>query len=284
MAERPTDAYLQHIVRIQVLVEDADNILQQPPLDAAAKAVLIRGQLEAFKTSLSFSLSQCLVTYDAQLAAGLATVVTASRSLISFMLNMTLGEEFVVTNMAWVMLSCGMSLAVRLDVLLRDGRIAPLAQHLGHVLDIQHSMRQIILRLESAASAYASNEAASENTFQQFLQRARAIESWHAKQLPNIVSPSLSLAGLRPSHAPENASSLGPMTNMSFHDADSTATSMGIDAGLDTPSISMMMLHPPSSMAGTAEPLGGGDEMDFSVLDVLFDGQTSLFNPYMLNM
>ena len=207
------------------------------------------------------------ITYDAQLKGGLATVVTASRSLVSFFLNMTPGEEFVVTNMAWVMLSCGMSLAVRLDVLLKDPRIEPFAEHIGLFLDIRHSMRQLILRLESATAIYSSNDGSTENTFRQFLTRARAIESWHGNQLS--ISPAMSMPGPR---VPESAAT-GSTSSTSNYETDGGVTSGGFDIGLNT------LL--PNLGDATADPL---NDFDPTVLDILFDGHTPLFNPNMFNL
>ncbi|CAK7234578.1 hypothetical protein SCUCBS95973_008983 [Sporothrix curviconia] len=221
-AECPTDAYLPHIVRIQVLAEEADDILRQPPSDAAAKAVLVRGQLNVFKASLSFRLSQCstlylqvhflelllermalpgfpfgnkrpsttTITYDAPLADGLATVVAASRSLISFLLNMAAGEEFVVTNMACVVLSCGMSLAVRLDVLLKDPRVAPMAQHLGHVLTLHDAAR--------SATSSSGTDAALDTSSLMILGRiAEALDGGGEMDFSHVAGP-----GPDPDHEP----------------------------------------------------------------------------------
>ncbi|CAK7204826.1 hypothetical protein SEUCBS139899_007588 [Sporothrix eucalyptigena] len=211
------------------------------------------------------------IIYDAQLASSLATVVSASRSLVGFLISMTPGEEFAITNMAWVMLSCGMSLAVRLDVLIKDPRIAPLTQHLVQFLDIRHSIRQIILRLESAAATHASTDTDGQNTFRQFLTRARAIESWHLQRLP--------MAGSHEDVGTDSSLDSTPVdfmanSNPTVDVLAGTAPGTGIPAEIGTDPMS----YQSSSVDSTLRPLGS--DFDFSVLDVLFDGQLPLFNPY----
>ena len=86
-----------------------------------------------------------------------------------------------MTNMGWIMMSCGLSLAVRLDILAKDPRIAHMTQHLVRFLDIRHSLRQIILRLERAATPKRDKDD-DPDAFTQLLRRARIIESWYLQQ------------------------------------------------------------------------------------------------------
>lgn len=213
------------------------------------------------------------IVYDAQLADSLTTVVSASRSLVSFLLSMTPCEEFVITNMAWVMLSCGLSLAVRLDVLVKDPRIAPLTQQIVHFLDIRHTLRQIILRLESAAAANTAAETAGPNTFHQFLKRARAIESWHQQRSVVSSSPGSIISG----HSSGSAGA-GP--------SSATTSLSNPDTLLQPMDSSSLLGADPVFFQGAAfgDVLGPGNmgaPLDYSVLNILFDGQIPPFDTYM---
>ncbi|CAK7225877.1 hypothetical protein SEUCBS140593_006052 [Sporothrix eucalyptigena] len=273
--EKVQNEYLQHVVRLQMLSEQADDI---PSTDRAATLYLqvyflelLLGQMALPGFPFGNRRPDRPIVYDAQLASSLATVVSASRSLVGFLISMTPGEEFAITNMAWVMLSCGMSLAVRLDVLIKDPRIAPLTQHLVQFLDIRHSIRQIILRLESAAATHASTDTDGQNTFRQFLTRARAIESWHLQQLP--------MAGSHEDVGTDSSLDSTPVdfmanSNPTVDVLAGTAPGTGIPAEIGTDP----MAYQSSSVDSTLRPLGS--DFDFSVLDVLFDGQLPLFNPY----
>lgn len=99
-------------------------------------------------------------------------------------------EEFAVTNTFWIMLSCALSLAVRLDILARDARLAQMTGHLQRFLDIRHTLKQVALRLQSVAASDSSGTE-EPGPFSGLLQRAQKIESWYLRQpgVSNLPSP-----------------------------------------------------------------------------------------------
>ncbi|KJR83622.1 uncharacterized protein SPSK_04532 [Sporothrix schenckii 1099-18] len=216
------------------------------------------------------------IIYDARLVESLTSVVSASRSLVGFLLGMTPGEEFVITNMAWVILSCGLSLAVRLDVLVKDPRISPLTHQLVHFLDIRHSLRQILLRLESAASANSTAETKDQSTFHQFLKRARAIETWHKQHLQMISPSGTTVSNQTPGAASEGSSltTIGVSNPSSFVQPMDSASVIAADTSL----LQESGFHIPIESQGALQTL------DYSVLDILFDGQFPPFDGYIRGM
>jgi len=145
VAHSPSDVYLQYIVRLQKLLESADDVLRQatdPERDGRDNIVAIHAELDSFKSSLSFPFDCCelplilvvvdpklnflailslqvnflelllgqmtlpgfpfgnkkmevAIVYNAQLADNLTAVVSASRSLVSFLLSMTPGKSLL---------------------------------------------------------------------------------------------------------------------------------------------------------------------------------------------
>lgn len=328
LAEFPSDTYLRYIVSLQGMFEAADDILRSTitsGADGYERPASIRMQLDSFKSTLDFPLSDCCkcmasamfcgqfyanliatlslqvsflelligqmtlpgfpfgnkklenaIVYDSRLISNLTYVVSASRSLVGFLLSMTPGEEFVITNMVWVMLSCGVSLAVRLDVLVKDPRISPLTQQLVHFLDMTHSIRQILLRLESAASANTIAVAGDENTFHQFLKRARAIETWHKQHLDMISPSGTSVPGLTPGAASEGSSSTTRAVSVPglFVQPIDPANTLTADSSF----------LQGAAFNGTMESQQTLGTLDCSILDILFEGQMLPFDAYMPGM
>lgn len=111
----------------------------------------------------------------------LSSSISAVRSIISVMLMLPHGEETAMSNIGWITLYCGLSLAVRLDIVLSHARFAAPVQHLRQFLDITHTLRQVILRLEATASSDA------EHPFHSLAKRVRRVEERH-KTLLNEMS------------------------------------------------------------------------------------------------
>lgn len=117
----------------------------------------------------------------ATLVEWLSVSISAARSLFGMILVLPPGEEGAVSNIGWITMQCALSLAVRLDLDAAYGSASEFTRHLSHFLDMPHTLRQIVMRLESAASSDV-DETGDRDTFYYLAQRARRLESWYLEQ------------------------------------------------------------------------------------------------------
>ncbi|KAH7115600.1 hypothetical protein EDB81DRAFT_873355 [Dactylonectria macrodidyma] len=113
----------------------------------------------------------------------LSSSISAVRSLISVALVLPQGEEFAMSNIGWIVIYCGLSLAVRLDLLAAKDGISGLTQHLRNLLDIPHTLRQIALRLEAALASGPDFVACDFCPFHGLSERVRRLEQWYFAQI-----------------------------------------------------------------------------------------------------
>lgn len=113
----------------------------------------------------------------ATLVNWLSTSISAARSLVSAILVLPPGEEGAVSNIEWIATQCALSLAVRLDLVAAYGSASESTRHLGRFLDMPHTLRHIVMRLESAASSDV-DATGDRDTFYHLAHRARRLESW----------------------------------------------------------------------------------------------------------
>ncbi len=179
-----------------------------------------------------------------QLVHWLSDGISAAKAVIDVFLSMSPREEFVMTNMGWIMCACGLSIATRLDILATDPRISASTGHLRRLLSVRHTLKQVILRLESVASSH-DQDYADEIPMSQLLRRAEGIEAWYLRQrgISSLSTPADAAKDDTPAygHTPELTDLSVPTTH--FHEL---------------------------SMAG-AETLNREPQFDFSVMDI-WDG------------
>ncbi|KAF5023546.1 hypothetical protein F66182_4413 [Fusarium sp. NRRL 66182] len=108
----------------------------------------------------------------------LSASMSAARSLISITLLMPQGEEVAMSNMGWIMIHCGLNMAVRLDLIAARGSISRSTQHLRRFLDMPHTLRQVVLRLEATPGP----EAPADHPFNDLAKRVRRLEEWYLAQ------------------------------------------------------------------------------------------------------
>ncbi|OIW35476.1 hypothetical protein CONLIGDRAFT_567048 [Coniochaeta ligniaria NRRL 30616] len=250
--EYPSDKYLRHIVQLQRLLEQAENTIRNAkstPDDADdinANISSIRDQMDSFKSNLAFSLSDCpvlglqlnvlelLLSQQSLpgLSAGggllqqmlaekphsitdlLSESILASKSVISTLLASPPGYEKVLSNLEWIVLSWSLSLPARLDVLAASPPMSHLTRNLRRRLDFRHTLRQILLRLQSLVSPL-EDSVGDRDIFYHFLRRARGVEAWYLRHsgLDSLLTPgSIDVAT---SHA-GSASNRGAEANPTF--------------------------------------------------------------------
>lgn len=138
--------------------------------------------------------------------------VSASKSLINILLAMAPGQENFLSNLAWIMLSCSLSFSARFDVLAADPRISHLTQHVRRCLDIRHTLRQVILRLQSLVSPEEDSNG-DRDTFYHFLRRAKAIEAWYIHQTGHSCPLTPTNIDATPIHRDETTQGTGDFTS-----------------------------------------------------------------------
>lgn len=117
----------------------------------------------------------------------------AAKSLLSFFTVVPSDNVPAISNTEWIVLYCGMSLAARMDVLARHQSIAHTTSSIRATLQIQHTIRQAILRLEVATSE-AVDDKGDRDSFYHLAVRAKQLEQWYFSQMDVAAVPSESTA------------------------------------------------------------------------------------------
>lgn len=128
-----------------------------------------------------FGLKQTGNSTSLLLIQGLSKSIASAKSLVDIFLHTPPGQEHYFPNIIWVMLHCGFSLAVRLDVQAQIPRIGFMTEHLRSFVDVAHTMRQVILRLESATSSDLDDRG-DHDTFHHMCIRVKRIDQWYRRQ------------------------------------------------------------------------------------------------------
>ncbi|KAH8910590.1 hypothetical protein BR93DRAFT_275940 [Coniochaeta sp. PMI_546] len=216
--EYPSDKYLWHIVRLQRLLERAEYTVRNAKSsaddtnDTEANLASLRDQMDTFKSNLAFALSDCpviglqlnvlellmsqksllgfppgagllqqsLADKPQSVTDSLSECILVSKSVTSTLLAMPPGYEKFLSNLEWIVLSWGLSVSARLDVLAGSSSISHLTKHLRRHLDFRHTLRQILLRLQSLVTPQ-EDSTGDRDIFYHFLKRARGIEAWYLR-------------------------------------------------------------------------------------------------------
>ncbi|KAF4442548.1 hypothetical protein F53441_11709 [Fusarium austroafricanum] len=212
--EYPTDKYLPYMIEIQTLIEGVEdavgrNAPEDNGLQFLSECQEISQKCTEIKTTLPFPLSESpplllqihilelllsqssprgtsfgLDKFNNQfedetsLIDWLTASMSAARSLISVILVMPQGEEMYMSNMGWIMMNCGLNLAVRLDLVAARGSISGSTQHLRRFLDMNHTLHQLVLRFE----ATPDQDGPPDHPFHDLARRIRRLEKWYLSQ------------------------------------------------------------------------------------------------------
>jgi hypothetical protein len=149
----------------------------------------------------------------------LSQSMSAAKSLISVVLLLPQGEEDSMPNIGWIMLYCAVSLAVRLDLVAAQPENAQTAGHLRRILDMSHTLRQIVLRMEAASGPDTGDTEPS--PYWDLARRARRIERWYLERCGPVESPDVGsiFASSEPSPANPFSGVEMEFTPSSFQDA-----------------------------------------------------------------
>lgn len=117
----------------------------------------------------------------------LSQSMSAAKSLISVILLLPQGDEDTMPNIGWIMLYCAVSLSVRLDLVAAQPENSQTAGHLRRILDMPHTLRQIVLRMESASNSNPGD--GESDPYFGLARRARRIERWYLERCGPAESP-----------------------------------------------------------------------------------------------
>jgi hypothetical protein len=163
----------------------------------------------------------------------LSQSISAAKSLISVVLVLPQGEEGAMPNTGWIMLYCAVSLAVRLDLVAAQAENAQTTGHLRRILDMPHTLRQIVLRMEAASGPDAGD--GEKDPFYGLSRRARRIEKWYLERCGPTDSPDVASLFNSSVSSPANALSapdLG-LTPSSFGEPSSMVPSLQVTGETD---------------------------------------------------
>ena len=124
----------------------------------------------------------------------LSDSILAAKGITNVLMSLPASEEASMTNLEWIVLYCGLSLAARLDILAAHSTIAPATRQLRRFLDVGHVMRQAVLRLETAAG---------QCVFEQLAKRAKRLQEWYLERLAQTSIPASSVGSSTPSWNPD---------------------------------------------------------------------------------
>ncbi|KAK8043755.1 hypothetical protein PG994_012593 [Apiospora phragmitis] len=216
-ARCPTDKHLSYIIRLQKLIEDIDYMMtSESTTNAAAETERVKKECTEIRVSLPFSLHesppinlqlellellisqsslggstfgvdkfheiQSMSDGQSQFLNWLSTSISAVRSLINMVLALPAGEERPVSNTMWLALYCGMALAVRLDLLAAHNGPLGKAHHLRRFLDMPNTLRQVVMRSESAAGIEV-DDVGDRDVFHHMANRSRRLEDWYLERI-----------------------------------------------------------------------------------------------------
>lgn len=165
----------------------------------------------------------------------LSECIMASKSVLGALLAMPAGSEQFLSNLEWVVFSWSLSFSARLDVLASGPCMAHLMQRLRRRLDFRHTLRQVLLRLESLV-APQEDGTGDRDVFYHFLKRARGVEAWYLRHtgLESLSTP----GGIDASPSQVGSASCGA-------EIDRTLTANASQSGLvDSPNLSFSDYFP----------------------------------------
>ncbi|KAK2042759.1 hypothetical protein LZ31DRAFT_543106 [Colletotrichum somersetense] len=263
-------------------IEEIDDVVKNEsvldPMQIHASVSDAKESVAAFKNSLTFPLSDCPLLVPQmhtiqlclnqlslpeapfgltnpqndslqRLITGLSESTVSAKSLISVLLHTPPGQEVYFPNIIWVMLHCGLTLAARLDLLVADPRIAFMAEHLRQFSDIGHTIRQVVLRLESTSSPNVDDRG-DRDSFYHFAIRAKRVEQFYLQQQNQSANQQLDFLPQTP-HVTVPTTTAG-FTPMSTPGSEFSIHSQSLDYSL-----------PPSMFAQPAAPTDGNAYPNF---------------------
>ncbi|KAF9691281.1 hypothetical protein EKO04_010788 [Ascochyta lentis] len=207
-AEYRTDKDLYHVIRLQRILENIDQIAKaahHSDADAHSSYLRVRAELEEFRVYLCSDVSDSHLLFMQFHTAKLFLYQVAffernlqqspylhlnilceglegAKSFLDLYLWLPPKSEMALTNIEWIQLSFGVTLAAKFAIVSRDPHVEVQTRELRHRLNIDHVFRHLVLRI-GALVGRAGEGDKSKDIFYYYEQRTRKIQTWYEKMI-----------------------------------------------------------------------------------------------------
>ncbi|KAJ4373575.1 hypothetical protein N0V86_007717 [Didymella sp. IMI 355093] len=251
-AEYRTDKDLYHVIRLQQILENIDQVAKaahHSDAEAHSSYLRVRAELEEFRVYLCSDVSDSHLLFMQFHTAKLFLYQVAffernlqqspylhlnilceglegAKSFLDLYLWLPPKSEMALTNIEWIQLSFGVTLAAKFAIVSRDPHVEAQTRELRHRLNIDHVFRHLALRI-GALVGRAGDGNKQKDIFYYYEQRTRKIQSWYEKMIraTGTTSPpqaayqrrSSSQTQQQPSPPPSTTSSGVPVSTTFSH-------------------------------------------------------------------
>ncbi|KZM26747.1 uncharacterized protein EKO05_0010122 [Ascochyta rabiei] len=207
-AEYRTDKDLYHVIRLQRIIENIDQIAKaahHSEAEAHSSYLRVRAELEEFRVYLCSDVSDSHLLFMQFHTAKLFLYQVAffernlqqspylhlnilceglegAKSFLDLYLWLPPKSEMALTNIEWIQLSFGVTLAAKFSIVSRNPHVEERARELRHRLNIDHVFRHLALRIGALVGRAAEGDK-SKDIFYYYEQRTRKIQTWYEKMI-----------------------------------------------------------------------------------------------------
>lgn len=126
-----------------------------------------------------------------------------AKSFLDLYLWLPPKSEMALTNIEWIQLSFGVTLAAKFAIVSRDPHVEAQTRELRHRLNIDHVFRHLVLRI-GALVGRAGEGNKTKDIFYHYEQRTRKIQSWYEKMMRATGAKSPPQATNQPTSSPQS--------------------------------------------------------------------------------
>lgn len=234
-AEYRTDKDLYYVIRLQKIIENIDQVAKaahHSDTEAHSSYLRVRAELEEFRVYLCSDVSDSHLLFMQFHTAKLFLYQVAffernlqqspylhlnilceglegAKSFLDLYLWLPPKSEMALTNIEWIQLNFGVTLAAKFAIVSRDPHVEAQTRELRNRLNIDHVFRHLVLRIGALVGrAGAGNK--QKDIFYHYEQRTRKIQKWYEKMIraTGTASPPHASHQQVPSSHPQSQTSL----------------------------------------------------------------------------
>ncbi|KAJ8113430.1 hypothetical protein OPT61_g4427 [Boeremia exigua] len=207
-AEYRTDKDLYYVIRLQRIIETTDQIAKaavHSDVDAHSSYLRVRAELEEFRVHLCSDVSDShllfmqfhtaklflyqVAFFERKLQQSpylhlniLCEGLEGAKSFLDLYLWLPPKSEMALTNIEWIQLNFGVTLAAKFAIVSRDPHVEAQTRELRDRLNIDHVFRHLTLRI-GALIGRAGDGNKQKDIFYHYEQRTRKIQNWYEKMI-----------------------------------------------------------------------------------------------------
>ncbi|KAH6638838.1 hypothetical protein C7974DRAFT_122222 [Boeremia exigua] len=207
-AEYRTDKDLYYVIRLQRILENIDQIAKaahNSDTEAHSSYLRVRAELEEFRVYLCSDVSDSHLLFMQFHTAKLFLYQVAffernlqqspylhlnilceglegAKSFLDLYLWLPPKSEMALTNIEWIQLSFGVTLAAKFAIVSRNPHVEAQTRELRNRLNIDHVFRHLVLRI-GALVGRAGDGDKQKDIFFYYEQRTRKIQKWYEKMI-----------------------------------------------------------------------------------------------------